>query len=209
MTTTYNEIAGKSLNRLAGLSDGVFAVAMTLLVLDLRAPAASAVHSEHDLIAALLGLAPNIATYLMSFLTLGIFWVGQQAGLNFMARSTRDFTWLHIAFLVAVTLLPFSTGLLAAFPEYRTALLIYWGNFVLLGGLLYAGLLYAKRTGLIKPDVSPDLLRAIDRRIQIGQGLYALGAALCVFNTWFSIAFLVAVQLNYAVAPRIKPLSSL
>src|ERR1700686_4850754 len=127
MTTTYNQIAGKSLERLAALSDGVFAVAMTLLMLDLRAPAASAVHSEHDLMAALLALAPNIATYLMSFLTLGIFWVGQQAGFNFMAHSNRDFTWLHIAFLVAVTLLPFSTALLSAFPEYRTALLIYWG----------------------------------------------------------------------------------
>jgi uncharacterized membrane protein len=108
-----------------------------------------------------------------------------------------------------VTPLPFSTGLLSAFPEYRTALLIYWGNFVLLGGLLYAGLLYAKRAGLIKPDVSPDLLRAIARRIFIGQGLYALSAALCVIDDWFSIALLVAVQLNCAVAPRIRPLSSL
>ena len=104
----YNRIAGQNLERLAALSDGVFAVAMTLLVLDLRAPAHEAIHSEHDLLAALLALAPRLVTYLMSFLTLGIFWLGQ---------------------------------------------------------------------------------------------LYAFGAALCVVNTYWSIAFIVLIQINYAVAP--------
>jgi uncharacterized membrane protein len=63
----YNRIAGQNLERLAALSDGVFAVAMTLLVLDLHAPAAEAIHSEHDLLTALLALAPRLVTYLMSF----------------------------------------------------------------------------------------------------------------------------------------------
>ncbi len=209
MTTTYNEIAGKSLERLAALSDGVFAVAMTLLVLDLHTPAEAAVHSERDLVAALIAIAPHIATYLMSFLTLGIFWVGQQVGLDFMARGNRDFSWLHIAFLVAVTLIPFSTALLSEFHEYRVALLLYWGNLVLLGMLLYASLVYAKHAGLLKPDISQDLMRALRRRIFVGQALYALGAALCIIDNWLSVAFFVLVQLNYAIAPRIKPLSSL
>jgi uncharacterized membrane protein len=102
----YNRIAGQNLERLAALSDGVFAVAMTLLVLDLRAPAAEAIHSEHDLLTALIALAPRLVTYLMSFLTLGIFWLGQQTQLDRLARSDRDLTWIHIAFLCAVTLVP-------------------------------------------------------------------------------------------------------
>ena len=93
----YNRIAGQNLERLAALSDGVFAVAMTLLVLDLRAPAAEAIHSEQDLLAALLALAPRLVTYLMSFLTLGIFWLGQQTQLDRLARSDRDLAWIHIA----------------------------------------------------------------------------------------------------------------
>ena len=78
MTTSYNQIAGQSVERLAALSDGVFAVAMTLLVLDLRAPAAEAVHSELDLWHALGMLSPRLVMYMMSFMTLGIFWSGSK-----------------------------------------------------------------------------------------------------------------------------------
>jgi hypothetical protein len=74
----YNAIAGRSVERLAALSDGIFAVAMTLLVLDLRVPAAETLRSENGLWVALLALSPPLIVYLMSFLTLGIFWVGQQ-----------------------------------------------------------------------------------------------------------------------------------
>jgi uncharacterized membrane protein len=207
MTKFYNEIAGRNLARLEALSDGVFAVGMTLLVLDLRAPAASAIHSEHALIAALAALAPRLLTYLMSFLTLGIFWVGQQSGLDMKARSNRDFAWLHMAFLVAVTLLPFSTALLAEFFTYRAALLVYWANIAALGWLLFLSWKYAQRAGLVKPDVPIEVQNAIDRRIIIGQSLYALGAALCVINTTWSVFFIVGVQLQYAIAPKFKPFS--
>ena len=77
MTITYNRIAGQSLERLAALSDGIFAVAMTLLVLDIHEPSMEAVHSEQDLWNALSALLPRVVMYLMSFLTLGIFWTGQ------------------------------------------------------------------------------------------------------------------------------------
>ena len=96
MTTAYNRIAGQSAERLAALSDGVFAVAMTLLVLDLRTPAADAIHSERDLWHALIELAPRLLMYMMSFMTLGIFWVGQQTQLNHLRRSSRSLTWIHL-----------------------------------------------------------------------------------------------------------------
>ena len=78
MPLSYNRIAGQSVERLAALSDGVFAVAMTLLVLDLRVPVIEAVHSEHDLWHGLAALSPRLLMYMMSFMTLGIFWIGQQ-----------------------------------------------------------------------------------------------------------------------------------
>ncbi len=202
MSTSYNQVAGQSVERLAALSDGIFAVAMTLLVLDLRLPVTEAIHGEHDLRRALMMLAPQIVMYMMSFLTLGIFWVGQQTQLNHLERSDRHLTWIHVAFLFAVTLLPFSTKLLAEFITYRTALLIYWVNILLLGTMLYASWGYATRKHLVRSDLPQLIIAAVCRRITIAQSLYAVGALLCIASTYLSIAFIVLVQLNYAIAPR-------
>ena len=202
MTTSYNRIAGQSAERLAALSDGVFAVAMTLLVLDLRAPAAEATHSEHELWRALVPLAPRLFMYIMSFMTLGIFWVGQQTQLNHLQRSDRSLTWIHLAFLFVVTVTPFSTALLAEYTAYRLALLVYWLNILLLGTTLYWSWVCAIGTGLVKQDMPVHLSDAIKRRIVIAQSLYAFGALLCVVNPFLSIAVIVLVQLNYVIAPR-------
>jgi uncharacterized membrane protein len=202
MRSLYNRLAGQNLERLAALSDGLFAVAMTLLVLDLRAPVAEVIHSERDLLTALLALAPRLIPYLMSFLTLGIFWLGQQAQLDRLARSDRDLAWLHIAFLCAVSLIPFSTALLAEFMTYRVALVVYWGNILLLGMLLLWTWRHATRAKLVKDDTTPQIVAAICRRIIIAQTLYALGAALCIVSTYLSIAFIVLIQINYAIAPN-------
>jgi len=202
MGTNYNDIAGKNVERIAALSDGIFAVAMTLLVLDLHAPAAAALHGNHDLAAALAGLLPKFAVYVMSFLTLGIFWVGQQTQLNFIAQGSRELAWLHLLFLFFVTLMPFSTQLIGAFIADRVALLVYWLNILLLGAALLAAWRYSVSAKLTKPDMPETMRRGVERRILIAQALYAAGAALCIINTYCSLGFIVLVQLNYALAPR-------
>jgi uncharacterized membrane protein len=209
MQTHYNRIAGQSVERLAALSDGVFAVAMTLLVLDLRAPATEATHSERDLLHALAPLASRLLVFLLSFMTLGIFWVGQQVQLSYLARSTRDLTWTHLAILVSISLMPFSTALMAAFIHFRVALLVYWLNILLYGVLAYVSWHCAHAASLLKPGLPPETIPAVQRRIVIAQVLYAVGALLCVIDTTWSIRFIVLVQLNYAVAPRIGFLARL
>ncbi|HEV2237974.1 MAG TPA: TMEM175 family protein, partial [Ktedonobacterales bacterium] len=205
-----NQIAGANLERLAALSDGVFAIAMTLLVLDLKLsptlPNGHAIRSEADLASALLLVAPRFIAYFMSFLTLGIFWIGQQTQLNHMARGTRALAWLHLGFLLAVTLMPFTTGLLADHITLRLALAGYWLNIVLLGAMLYITWRYALGRGLMKAEVTAPVRAAVERRILVAQALYAVGAALCLVDTRVSIAFIVLVQLNYVFAPRLGPL---
>jgi len=203
MPKTYNDIAGQSVERLAALSDGLFAIAMTLLIIELHAPAAAAIHSEGDLWRALGTLAPQLVMYLVGFLTLGIFWVGQQTQLNFFTRTNRDLTWIHIAFLAAAALMPFSTAVVAAFMAYRVALLVYWLYLVLLGVCLYASWAYAERAGLLKDAVAADMSRATRRRIVVFQLLYAAGFLLAFISTYLAIAVIFLLQLDAAIAPRL------
>ena len=203
MPTLYNAVQGRSLERLAALSDGIFAVAMTLLVLDIHLPTAEAIHSEAELCRALAALAPQWIAYGMSFLTLGIFWAGQQTQLNHLREGSRDLTWIHLGFLFCVTLLPLTTRLLAEFIAFRMALLLYWFNILLLGTMLYWSWTHATHQDLIKEDTAPEIRGAICRRIVIAQSLYAFGALLCLASNYASIAFILLVQLNYAIAPRL------
>lgn len=201
MSYSYNRFAGQSVERLAALSDGIFAVAMTLLVLDLHVPEEANITDSSALLRALVHLAPQFLVYLMSFITLGIFWVGQQTQMNHLTRSDRDLTWIHLAFLFFVTLLPFSTRLLVEYITFPSALLAYWGNILIFGVLLYASWGRATRAKLIKDDLPLEAQAAICHRIIIGQSLYAFGALLCVISTYLSIGFIILVQLNYAIAP--------
>ena len=205
MPPSYNHVAGQSVDRLAALSDGIFGVGMTLLVLDLRTPALEVVHSDRDLRVALLEVVPQLVMYMMSFVTLGIFWVGQQTQLNHLERSDRHLTWINLGFLFSVTLLPFSTKLLAEYYLYRAALVEYWFNILLLGTGLYFTWRYAARHHLLKPGTGPEVVDAVCSRIIAGQACYGAGALLCVVDTRLSIAVIVLVQLYYAVAPRFRP----
>jgi uncharacterized membrane protein len=197
MPTSYDRIAGQSVERLAALSDGLFGVAMTLLLLNLQVPDRPAQVSEILLLRALASGLPGLLVYLMSFLTLGIFWVGQQTQLNYLRHSQRHLTWLHLLFLFAVTLVPFSTRLLASFIEYRTALLVYWANIFVLGLMLFLAWAWAIHAKVVDPDLSPQVKSVIFRRIISSQSLYAAGAAMCLISTYLSIGFIVLVQLAY------------
>src|SRR5437867_12184874 len=206
MTLSYSDIATRRLDRIAALADGLFALAMTIIVLEIRVPDPGPIRSEEELWTALLHLAPRIVTYLMSFLTLGIFWNAQQTQLNQFTRADWHLTWFQLAFLAAVALMPFSTAFLADFISFRIALLVYWANIFVLGAVLYVAWSHALRNSIVQGGPTSD---AIKRRIIGAQALYAFGAALCLISTYWSIAFIVLVQLNFAIAARIPLLRRL
>jgi uncharacterized membrane protein len=205
---TYRQIAGVSMERLAALSDGIFAVAMTLLVLGLSVQSAKALNLSGSLTNSqvwdhvLRPLWPHLLTYLMSFLTLGVFWVGQQTQLHHLSRSNRDFTWIHLVFLLCVVLMPFSTTLVSDYITTQLAIVVYWLNIALLGAILYVAQRYARRATLLEENVTGATVAAMERRIIAYQALYAVGALLSLASTYASIGFIIAVQLNAAITPR-------
>ena len=204
MSVVYNQIANRSLERIGALSDGLFAIAMTLIVLEIQVPGVAGIDSDAKLLAALGDLAPRFLTYLLSFMTLGIFWNGQQTQLSYLSRGNRDLSWLSLLFLAIVALFPFTTSLLAEFFQLRLALALYWVDILLCGFALLAIWIYVERAGLVREEVGPEVGRAIRRRILVAQALYGTGMAVgLVFGTLPAVVFIVLVQLNFAIAPRI------
>jgi uncharacterized membrane protein len=197
MSHSYREVAGQSLERLAALSDGIFAVAMTLLVLNLHVPDSGTLTSDDAVWNLLVHLTPSLLVSGLSFLTLAIFWVGQQTQMYRFARSDRWLTWIHLAFLLAVMLMPFSTGLLAASLPSRLALVVYWLNLLVLGFALLGGLRYAKWAGLVKAERVSEL--GYERYILLAQALYAFAVLLCLISIYVSLSLILLVQVAFGV----------
>lgn len=105
----FRDLTGTDPDRIEAISDGIFSVGMTLLVLGLTVPVlVTGKHTtDTELWTALRDLAPKVLIYILSFMTLGIFWIAQGSQTGLLARSNRNYAWIQLAFLFAVTLVPF------------------------------------------------------------------------------------------------------
>ena len=198
----YNQLAGRKVQRIEAISDGVFAIALTLLILDIRVPISESIHSETDLFRAFSSLTPKFLSYFLSFMTLGIFWTGQTVQYTYIEKSDRHLNWLTLFFLLFVSLLPFTTAFLSEYIHFKFSILLYWLNILFLGITIYIHWVYAYSHGfiLLPEDQKEQVNKAIRKRVIVAQSYYAVGAMLCFISNYLSIAFIIAVQLNYAIA---------
>jgi uncharacterized membrane protein len=123
MATTENLDRGLPKARLETLDDGVFAIAMTLLVLELRVSTNAEV-TERELVHQLLQLLPKLGSIFLSFLLLGMSWIGHHNQYVYIRRTDCPFLWINILFMFFITLIPFSTALLGEHPTTRTAMIV-------------------------------------------------------------------------------------
>jgi uncharacterized membrane protein len=196
----YNHYSGRNLGRVQGLADGVFAVAMTLLVLDLRLPdAGGTADSDHALWSQLNDLGPSLSAYLLSFTMLGTFWLALHAVLDLCRESDRTLAWAVLGFLFFVTTLPFAAAVLASHTHLGLAVGRYWANLAALGAALAWAITHAR--ALVSPErvVGLSLVR---RRLVLAQGLYAVAALVALVSPVASIVALALVQLLFIVSPR-------
>ncbi len=203
----YNQITGKNIHRLEALSDGVFAIAFTILVLDVRIPLHSEVHSEKDLIRLFLTLSPKLLAYFLSFMTLGIFWMAHSSQFLVIGKSDRNLMWLNLSFLLFVTVIPFTTAFLSEYMDFKFAVGIYWLNLFLLGMMLFFILRYVEKKNYFKANMShvDEIKNSMFRRGIVAQSLYVAGASFSFINTYLSIAVLLSIQLYFAIGLYSKP----
>jgi len=188
--------------RLEAFSDGVFAIAATLLVLELRVPP-----DTTDLVGALLRLWPAYAAYLVSFLTIGIIWVNHHTLLEHCTRVDRRFLYLNLMLLIAVGIVPFPTALVDQYilsEHGATAALVVYGLGAVLIALAFTGIfLYATHDHrLVGDKAAARAIRAEGRLFPLGLGAYTLGIALAFVAPIASLVVYGLTALFYAF-PRL------
>jgi uncharacterized membrane protein len=158
--------------RLEALSDGVFAIAITLLVLDIAVP----VNAGDHLLSSVARLWPSYLAYVVSFSTIGACWLGHNVITEYLDRADAGFIRLNLLLLLLVAFLPFPTRLFADYigenqPE-RVAATIYGVSLLLASTLLWVLWRYAVHAGLIRPDLADEEVQLLTQRLTPGLGGY-------------------------------------
>jgi uncharacterized membrane protein len=193
-----SDAGGMTSNRLEAFSDGVFAIAATLLVLELHVPPLTA----DGLGAALLGDWPSFAAFVVSFVTIGIIWVNHHGLFANVQRVDRTLLFLNLVLLLTVSTIPFPTALIGRFigtgQSSHLAAAIYGGVMVIMSIAFSLLWLHVTRdTRLIAANVDPRRARAESRLFSAGLIGYLIGIALAFVSAELSLLVYALVAVYY------------
>jgi uncharacterized membrane protein len=188
--------------RLEAFSDGVFAIAVTLLVLDIGVSASAG----HDLGAAIRGLWPSYLAYVASFSTIGAAWLGHNAITEYLERTDAAFVRLNLLLLLFVSFLPFPTRLVAEFIHQDKAervAVTFYGIVLLLSSVLLQVLWrYAVRAHLVRPDTADEEVELLTERLTPGLGAYVVLIVSGLFLPIIAVIGFLGIALYYIIPFR-------
>ena len=190
--------------RIEAFSDGVFAIAITLLIIEIGVPHLEDEPPGTTLPQALVGLWPSYLGYLISFLQIGVIWANHHNRFRFIERSDHGLLFLNILFLMCVAFIPFPTALLAEYlertaSERETAGVIYAGTLAVTAVFFTLLWLYAAANRLVDRSLDPSLVRAMTRRYLLGTVAYLLVFVLAYVNVAASLILLVILALLFVL----------
>ena len=180
--------------RIEALCDGVFAIIMTLLVFDIKVPDVD----PAQLATGLATLGPRLIGYGVSFVLLGIYWLGHRAQYQYIRHADQNLHWLNMLFFAFSGLIPFTTGLVSQYPAQFLAVAIYGVNLVLIGLALYVHWLYVVRhPRLVKEDLTPMVARYASIRCLLAPACYTVAMGLGFLNPLIALVLYALVPLLY------------
>ncbi len=181
----------EGIGRILALSDGVFAIAITLLILEIAVPATT---SAAGLPKALLGLWPRYLAYVLSFLVIARFWMTHRLAFRLIARDDAVLLWLNLLLLMFVAFLPFPTAVLGTHAGSSAAAVLYATSAGLASTASAAYWWYASGRGrLLRPDVGRAQIRAMRARGLSGPVLFALTLPIAVFAPYIAEAVWILI----------------
>jgi uncharacterized membrane protein len=190
-----------STNRLEAFSDGVFAIAITLLVLDIHVPEPGSGDLGHELLAQW----PSYAAYVISFITIGIIWINHHAAFSRLRKVDHSILILNLLLLLSVGILPFTTSLMAKYLKEGSgeglAAAIYGASFLLMGLIfvLTNRQILFRRPRLLREPIDPETAHNILKFAALGQIPYALAVVLAFVSPYITLGICAACAIYYAL----------
>jgi uncharacterized membrane protein len=182
--------------RIAFFSDAVFAIAITLLVLDVEVPHLGREAGEAALMQALLEQIPKILGFVVSFLVVGTYWTSHHRFFRWIQGYDPTLVWRNLLFLLAVSFIPFPTAVLSENGAQRASLLLYAASLILVGVAQVSVVRHVqKHEGLRHPETPPGELAFIQRRAWTAPVLCCLAIALSFVSLTAARLTLVAIPL--------------
>ncbi len=183
-----------STHRIQGLQDALFAIVLTLLVLEMRVPEGGG----EELIHGLQELWPVYFSYVVTFLNIGVFWVGQHAQFYYIKATDRVLLWINLLFMMFISVLPFTTALLGEHPDEIITYVLYGLNLMVVGLFSYWHWAYAvHHHRLTNHDLTKATIRAVNFRILVAPFICLIAIAAAYINTSVSLAFYLLLPVYY------------
>ncbi len=177
----------KEYERMVFFSDAVFAIAITLLVIDIRLPAGLEITSNQALNQALLTALPGVFSYLISFFVIGSFWLAHHTLFTYVARIDTRLIWLNFLFLFFVAITPFPTRIVGEYGAFITAKVLYASDVVLMGLTKLILWLYVTRAqGLLVPGTTDAMIRHHTWRSLVIPGIFLVSIPIAFTRTGIS-----------------------
>jgi uncharacterized membrane protein len=188
-------------DRLEFFSDGVFAIVITLLVIDIRLPQ----DWTNALGPTLVALWPSYLAYAISFIVIGAIWINHHGMFLHIDKTDNGFLLLNVLQLMVIAFIPFPTAVLAesiaAGSEIALATTFYGVTLVAVGLLVNLMWWYAVRGGLLKKNLGEAKVRLLTRRFLIGPASYAVATSVALVLPWAALAIFVGINV-YFLWPR-------
>jgi uncharacterized membrane protein len=189
--------------RIEAFSDGVFAIAITLLIIEIGVPD---VHGGGDLNRKLLDLWPDYLAYILSFFTIGVYWANHHTLFRLFHATDHIFLMLNVLFLMTIAFVPFPTAVLGEYlkdPEHRAAAMHLFAIGLLLPATGWFILwTYGRWRGLLDPYLDPGYLNQMTWQYALSQAPYWTALGVSFINPWVSWGIVLGVAAFYLLPPR-------
>ena len=195
-------------SRIEAFSDGVFAIVVTLLVLELRVPHLPENYTSQDVIRELLHLGPKFISFALSFLVIAIFWANHHQMFHSLERSDRAMLWYNNLLLFTLSFVPFPTAFLGEYPTNMISVMLY--GFAMFAASVSFNLLlrHAVHAGLFQPSISKQITDESIKRGLFGPVIYFISIVSALISVYISLAIFILVPVFYFIPQRIVKLES-